>query len=160
MSSTRQSTQTEAENKAAHSRRNFLRLGTLGAAAVIAANVLPGSEAQAQQTRSTRKAAGMRTQGTGHQAVQGRQTRKLRTARSMGEYAEAGQQGQAKSGQRSRRSRSAARRSSPKTTMNTKTAKTTQGDGTRSGGKVNRMAGQRSAMRSMKRMKQTKAMKS
>ncbi|HET7717843.1 MAG TPA: hypothetical protein VFK86_19620 [Bauldia sp.] len=157
MNSTKETKEIRAEK--AHSRRSFLRLGTLGAAAAIAGSVLPGTEARAQQTRSMRKAAGVRSQGTGHTATEGRQTRALRKLRSKGEYAQAGEKAQSQDGQRSRRSRSAARRSSPKATLSTKTAKA-EGGGTRSATKVNRMAGQRAGMRSMKHTKQAKKMKS
>lgn len=158
MNSTKETKEIRAE-KATQSRRSFLRLGTLGAAAVIAGSVLPGTEVHAQQTRSTRKAAGVRSQGTGHTATAGRQTRALRKMRAQGEYAEAGEKATSQGGQRSRRSRSAARRSSPKSTLTTKTAKT-EGGGTRSAQKVNRMSGQRAGMRSVKHTKAAKAMKS
>ena len=58
MSSRKESKELRAEKstkETAQTRRNFLRLGALGAAAVVAAGVLPAGKAHAQATTRTAK---------------------------------------------------------------------------------------------------------
>ena len=74
------------EKEMAQSRRSFLRLGALGAAAVVAAGVLPTGQARAET--STRSAKTVRSSGTIGEATGGKTTRSARKMRSMGEIGE------------------------------------------------------------------------
>ena len=143
MNSTKETKVMRAEKEMAQSRRSFLRLGALGAAAVIAAGVLPGGEAKAA-SKTTRSAATLGDQGSGYTAAPGRSTRKLRSLRAKGEMGEA-----AENGNRSTRSMAKTR-----TSKTTQTAQTASGD--RSAQQVQKATGTRSAQRSMKAMKAMK----
>lgn len=144
MNSTKETKVMRTEKEVAQSRRSFLRLGALGAAAVLAAGVLPGSEAKAQG-KATRSAATIGDQGSGYTAAPGRSTRKLRSLRAKGEMGEA-----AENGNRSTRSMAKTR-----TSKTTQTAQTTK-SGDRSSQQVMKATGQRSAQRTMKAQKAMK----
>lgn len=149
MNSTKETKVIRAEKETAQSRRSFLRLGALGAAAVIAAGVLPGTEAKAQANRSARKAATVRSGGAAGTATGGKQTRSARKMRSMGEV---GAKGEARGG----KTRSARRMSSTRTARSTKATKS----GTNNRSMATRKSGERGGQRSMWTMKATKQMKS
>jgi hypothetical protein len=138
MDSTKEIKVMGAEKEMAQSRRSFLRLGALGAAAVIAAGVLPTGQAKA----ATPSAKAVRTGGEVGTATGGKQTRSARKMRSMGEMGE-----RAEGGASTRSNRSM------KTQRSTKSEKSTGGNRSAS----TRKMGERSAQRSMKAMKETKS---
>jgi hypothetical protein len=143
MNSTKETKVMRAEKEVAQSRRSFLRLGALGAAAVLAAGVLPTGEAKAQT--NARKAATVRSAGTTGVATGNRETRKLRSMRSKGEIA-----AKAEDGAGTRSTRSMSKQATQRSAKATKSA-----TGNRSAS--TRKMGTRSAQRSMKALKQTKS---
>ena len=71
------------------SRRNILRLGALGAVAVLAANVIPGTDLRAEtEQAATRTVAKSGTQKTLHVPPAGRSARKAATVKVQGALAE------------------------------------------------------------------------
>jgi hypothetical protein len=116
MTSTKQPKLIRAEKTAKETspnRRNFLRLGALGAAAVLAGSVMAGSNtgAAAQGNRQARR---MRSLGTAHQSAEGREVRKAGALRSSGELGSPSTKGT--------RSLRKAVRAAPKSTQTAKSA--------------------------------------
>lgn len=140
MDQTKETKVMRTEKETAHSRRSFLRLGALGAAAVVAAGVLPTGQARAQSTRS---AATIGDQRTGYTAAPGGATRKTRSLRAKGEL------GEKAAGNGNRSTRSMAKQRTSKATQTAAQS----GDGNRSS-KTQQRAGQR-MMRAMKATKST-----
>ena len=78
---TQKSTKQMAQN-----RRNILRLGALGAVAVLAANVMPGSDVRAATEQAgTRSVAKQGAQKVLHTPAAGKSARKAATVKSQGE---------------------------------------------------------------------------
>ena len=72
----------------AQNRRNILRLGALGAVAVLAANVLPGSDVRAATEQAgTRSVAKQGAQKVLHAPPAGKTARKAAAVRTQGELA-------------------------------------------------------------------------
>ena len=138
MNSTKEIKVMAAEKEMAQSRRSFLRLGALGAAAVIAAGVLPGGEARADT--ATRSAKTVRSTGEIGGVDGGKATRSARKMRSMGEIGDHAEGGKTRSARSMQTQRSA------------KATKSASGNRSAS----TRKMGTRSAQRSMKAMKTTK----
>jgi hypothetical protein len=133
MNSTKLPKELRAEKTAkepAPDRRSVLRMGALGAAAVLAGGVLAGTklEAVAQGNRQARK---MRSLGAVHTSAEGRAARKSGAVRASGELGKP-----ATSGTRSQRT---ATRAAPKATKAAKSS-----DGTRSARRMARTATQKS----------------
>jgi hypothetical protein len=73
----------------AQNRRNILRLGALGAVAVLAANVLPGSDVRAATEQAgTRSVAKQGAQKVLHTPAAGKSARKAAALKTQGELAE------------------------------------------------------------------------
>jgi hypothetical protein len=93
MSSIKETMQPKAEKsikEMAQNRRNILRLGALGAVAVLAANVLPGADVRAATEQAgTRSVAKQRTQKTLAAPAEGKSARTAAKIRSQGELATA-----------------------------------------------------------------------
>jgi len=140
MDSTKQLKVVRTEKEMAQSRRSFLRLGALGAAAVVAAGVLPTGQAHAQT--SARTAATVRSGGTIGEATGGKTTRSARKMRSMGEVGT-----KAEGGAKTRSARSMQKQ---RTMKSEKSASNNRSMSTRK-------MGERSAQRSMKATKQMKS---
>jgi hypothetical protein len=89
MSSRKESKQPRTEKatkEMAQNRRNILRLGALGAVAVLAANVLPGSDLRAATDQTgTRSVAKAGAQKALHTPAAGRSARKAATVQKQGE---------------------------------------------------------------------------
>ncbi len=124
------------EKETAQTRRNFLRLGALGAAAVVAAGVLPAGKAQAQTTATGKT---VRSGGAIGTATGGKQTRSARKMRSMGELAEKAEGGSTRSARSMQTQRTA---KSTKSASNNRSAST-------------RKMGEQAATRAMKKPKAT-----
>jgi len=139
MDSTKEMKVMRTDKEMAQSRRSFLRLGALGAAAVVAAGMLPGGQARAETAAPTAKA--VRSGGEIGTATGGKATRSARKMRSMGEMGERAEGG---ASTRSTRSMKAQR--------SMKAEKSATGNRSAS----TRKMGTRSAQRSMKAMKETK----
>lgn len=139
MDTTKETKVMRTEKEMAQSRRSFLRLGALGAAAVIAAGVLPGGEARAET--AARSAKTVRSGGEIGAATGGKTTRSARKMRSMGEIGE-----HAEGGSKTRSARSMQKQRTMKAEKSA--------SGNRSA--ATRKMGTRSAQRSMKAMKQMK----
>ena len=84
MNSRKESKQLRAEKSIA-TRRNILRLGALGAAAVLVANVIPGADVRA--ATDTRSVAKMGTQKALHVPAGGRTARSAATVKTQGALA-------------------------------------------------------------------------
>ena len=95
MNSTKETKVMRTEKEMAQSRRSFLRLGAMGAAAVVAASMLPGGEARAET--ATRSTATVRSGGEIGEATGGKTTRSARKMRSMGEVGEHAEGGKTRS---------------------------------------------------------------
>lgn len=91
MDSQKESKQLRAEKSTkemAQNRRNILRLGALGAVAVLAANVIPGSDLRAATDQpGTRSVAKQGAQKVLHAPAAGKTARKAATVKSQGELA-------------------------------------------------------------------------
>ena len=90
MDSKKESKQLRAEKatkEMSQNRRNVLRLGALGAAAVLAANVMTGSVRAATDQPGTRSVAKQGAQKVLHTPVEGKSARKAATVKSQGELA-------------------------------------------------------------------------
>ncbi len=89
MSSRKESKELRAEKSTkqmAQNRRNILRLGALGAVAVLAANVMPGSDVRAATEQAgTRSVAKQGAQKALHTPAAGKSARKAATVKSQGE---------------------------------------------------------------------------
>lgn len=140
MNSTKETKVMRTEKEAAQTRRNFLRLGALGAAAVVAAGVLPAGRAHAQATARTAKS--VRSGGSIGTATGGKTTRSARKMRSMGEIG-----AKAEGGASTRSARSMQKQ---------RTAKATK-SATNNRAMATRKAGERGGQRAMKAMKKPKS---
>ena len=91
MNSEKESKQLRAEKSTkemAQNRRNILRLGALGAVAVLAANVMPGSDVRAATDQAaTRSVAKAGAQKALHTPPAGKSARKARTVKAQGDLA-------------------------------------------------------------------------
>jgi len=104
MNSTKETKVMRTQKETAQTRRNFLRLGALGAAAVVAAGVLPAGKALAADTRTAKT---VRSGGTIGAATGGKQTRSARKMRSMGEMATKAEGGSTRSARSMQKQRTA-----------------------------------------------------
>ncbi len=139
MNSTKETKVMRTEKETAQTRRNFLRLGALGAAAVVAAGVLPAGKALAQDTRTAKT---VRSGGAIGTATGGKATRSARKMRSMGEIG-----AKAEGGASTRSARSMQKQ---------RTAKATK-SATNNRAMATRKAGERGGQRAMKAMKKPKS---
>jgi hypothetical protein len=134
MSSDKETKVMRTEKETAQTRRKFLQLGALGAAAVVAAGVLPAGKASAQSTRTAKT---VRSGGTIGSATGGKQTRSARKMRSMGEMGEKAEGGSTRSARSMQKQRTA---------KSTKSASNNRAMATRK-------AGDKLTMKSMKKPK-------
>jgi len=91
MNSRKESKQPRAEKSTkemAQNRRNILRMGALGAVAILAANVMPGSDVSAATDQAgTRSVAKQGAQKALHTPAAGKSARKAATVKSQGDLA-------------------------------------------------------------------------